>query len=322
MSSQVKRKAAEADEMIRQLAAQGNDPVSDTPAENGDEAQPEAEVIALQTEDEQTPTDIGEDATQTSDPGYSADDIAELKEEARKADARWRSLQGQIDSKDRQIEQLHLLLAKMETAPQPEAQSESQPSVGYTKDDAEAFGDDMIDLIERVARSVVSQVVDQRVQPLAQELKSVSSVTASTVQESFEAKLTKLAPLWEKLNADQRFIDWLQESPTRWDGFQAAASRRDAVGTADYFNMFAKLNGLDQPPAGDKRKQQLEKQLSPGKARSSAPTAASTPEEKIWTRSEIADLYSNKRKYSAEEFAKLEREVSRAMASDRVDYSR
>jgi hypothetical protein len=106
------------------------------------------------------------------------------------------------------------------------------------------------------------------------------------------------------------------------DGFQAAASRRDAVGTADYFNMFAKLNGLDQPPAGDKRKQQLEKQLSPGKARSSAPTAASTPEEKIWTRSEIADLYSNKRKYSAEEFAKLEREVSRAMASDRVDYSR
>lgn len=317
MSSQVKRKAAEADEMIRQLAAEAQADTSEA-MEQVEEQSP-AEVVAIQPEVEQTPTEPSEEVEQAIQPAISNDEIAELKEAARKADARWRSLQGQIDSKDKQINQLHDLLSKMQAAPQPAPAQESL--AGYTKEDAENFGDDLIDLIRRVARSESSSVVQDQVKPLQDELQNVSTFTASTVQESFEGKLDKLASNWRKLNEDPDFIDWLQESNTRLDAFRNAAGQRDAVGTADYFIMYSRLKGLDVDKTKEK-KRKLEEQVSPGKARSVATPAASTPPEgKVWTRSEIASVYSNKSSISADEFAKLEKEISKAMQQNRVDYS-
>jgi hypothetical protein len=323
MSSQVKRKAAEADEMIRQMAAAAEAGVSDNQEPEAN-AQPEtAEVVAIQPNDSQNDSETDVISEQSvSETRYSDDEIAELQEAARKADARWRSLQGQIDSKDRQIEQLHSLLSNMQSAaPAETAESSQGTAAGYTKEDADNFGDDLIDLVSRVARQVAGEVAQSQVQPLQKELETVSSFTASSVQESFESKLDKTSSNWRALNEDTKFIDWLQESETRLNGFRNAAAAKDAIGTADYFNMYSKLFGLDVDKAADKQRK-LEKQLAPGKARSTATTASSTPEGKNWTRSEIAAFYTNKGSMPADEFAKTERAIAKAMSEDRVDYTK
>jgi hypothetical protein len=210
----------------------------------------------------------------------------------------------------------------MQTAAPAEGESVKAQTQSYTKEDVETYGEDLIDLVMRLSSQVANTVADSKVQPLHKELQSVSSVTASTVQESFEGKLAKLAPNWAKLNEDSDFIDWLQKSSTRLESFQNAASKRDAIGTSDYFNMYSKLKGLDVDRTQDK-KRKLEKQVSPGKARSVATPAASTPPEgKIWTRTEIARAYSTKNSMAAEEFAKVEKEIAKAMQQERVDYSK
>lgn len=324
MSSQVKRKAAEADEMIRQMAAaaQGQqEPVEAPPSDEQPaelEAQPLAEVVDLQPDDEQS----AEQPVENNEPIASVDELEELKEQARKADARWRSLQGQIDSKDRQIEQLHALLANMQEVKPAEQEQVADEVQGYTQADEDAFGADMIDLVKRVSGSQIDGY-KAKITELETELSSLKRDTASTVQDTFEGKLTKLAPTWQELNADTAFITWLQESPTRQQMFQTAAQGKDAPGVAEFFNMYANLNGLGAaaPEPKPSKRDKLERQLAPGKARSSAPQAASTPEEKTWTRSEIAKFYTNKSQYAAEEFNKIEREISRAMASNRVDYT-
>ncbi len=325
MSSQVKRKAAEADEMIRQLAQQGDEQasaISDTTDEA--EAQPTAEVVELDSEGSQ------DSLASTGDTvGHSPDSLeaqmAELREEARKADARWRSLQGQVDSKDRQIEQLHALLANMQSAPEPEAEAEPELPIGFTQADRDAFGDDMIDLMQRVSREAARQEAERSKSTIAElqaQLEGVTKVTASTVQDSFEEKLTKLSPNWEELNVDNDFIVWLSEENTRKQLFDSAAQAKNAKGVAEFFNLYSQLKGLQSAPdpkAG--KRDQLERQVAPGKTRAPAPVAASTPEEKIWTRSEIASFYKSKGSMQADDFAKTEREISKAMAENRVDYA-
>lgn len=317
MSSQVKRKAAEADELIRQMAAaaQGEQAVADEPVAQ-EEDQQTAEVVLMQQPEGEQP-DL-EPSVYNEQPAISHDEIAELKEAARKADARWRSLQGQIDSKDRQIEQLHNLLANLQEAPA--AQPSEQPR-GWSKEDEDAFGTDMIDLVDRISESKVQGYKD-RIAELERQLSSVSEVTAATVNSSFEDRLTKLSPSWESINTDPEFIDWLRESTTRQQLFQAAAQKKDAQGVAEFFNLYGQLKGLNAPAPKPDNRQKLEKQVAPGRARSTAPAAATpTPEEKFWKRSEIAEFYKSKSKYAADEFNKIEREISRAMASNRVDYT-
>ena len=77
--------------------------------------------------------------------------------------------------------------------------------------------------------------------------------------------------------------------------------------------------------AAEARVAELEKQVAPGKSRSTqTPSAAVTTDERIWTRSEIAQAYSDnsKGKYTPEEWAPLEREIAAAQANERVDYSK
>lgn len=324
MSSQVKRKAAEADEMIRQLAAQGSGEQAMSTPDTSDEseAQPMAEVIEMGSEGSQDSFDTGESAESAS--GIERE-IAELREEARKADARWRSLQGQVDSKDRQIEQLHALLANMQSA-KPEKEAEPDVPMGFTQADKDAFGDDMIDLMQRIANQAASErekAQQAKINELERQLAGVSQITASTVNDSFEAKLTELAPNWETYNRDQAFIDWLNDNPTRRQLFDGSAQSKNAKGVAEFFNMYAALTGASvNTEAQDNKRRKLENQVAPGKTRAPAPSSASTPEEKIWTRSQIAEVYRSKGRMSAEEFAKKEREISVAMQQERVDYTR
>jgi hypothetical protein len=321
MSSAVKAKAQQADQMIRDFAAAQQS----AEAQAGNEDWRVAEAPAEQQDGD----DVVEAAADNESAQDDGDDrIANLEREVDKANQRWRTLQGQLNSKDQQIETLHRLLANMETGAQaaPEA-SEPQPqnqAVGYTKEDTDAFGEDMIDLIVRVSRQESLNAVSdlkRTMEGLSGKVDSVERTSSKVVAASFESELDAAAPEWRDLNEDPGFIEWLKGSEARLNLFSTGVNNRDASSVADIFNMYTQLHGGSRRD----RKQRVSQQVSPGRGRASgAPTAQSQPDTKTWTRSEISLVYQRRQRgeIPADEFAKLEKQISKAMSEQRVDYTR
>lgn len=323
MSTVVKQKAQEADDMIRRLAAEANGESTDT-AQQQDNANQDSP-------DAQQQDDVQPNLQAVDTVGDRPDDhreVDELKRQLEKANQRWKTLQGQIGSKDQQIEQLHQLLAKMDQAPAAAAPADSPApkQVGYTKEDTEAFGEDMIDLVQRIAGGIAGDQLaeaNKTIDALKAQLDQVSQVSNKAVNVSFEDQLTKEFPDWEELNSDEGFIGWLQERPQRLNLFSGAAQTKDASGVVEFFQMYVDAVGWRAKSSRQQsKKEEQRRQVVPGKGRSATPSAQSQPEEIEWTRSKIADLYANKRAYAADEFAKLERSAAKAMKEERVDYSK
>lgn len=310
----IKQEAAKADQRIAELgrAASGEQTAD----------QPEAEQ-----------PDVNHDAgvahhaaTEDAVAGVpAANELAGLQESAAKWEQRYRSLDGMIQARDRQIEQLHQLLAAMQQAPaKADPAPDTKPSQLVRKEDEEAFGADLIDLQRRVVQeqsAAYTERLEARLAELEQRLSGVAQTTAVSAQERFQSQLSDAAPEWRKLDSDQGFIDWLSEAPMRQRLFAEAAGAQSVKDVAYFFNEYARL----QPPAAkapavDPR---LERQLAPGKSKSVATPAQTPSDKKQWTRSEIAAFYTQGRKqHSPEEYTRLERDLFAAQRDGRVDFSR
>lgn len=311
----IKEEAAKADQMIRDLA-KGDVAVAEE-SEDQEAAQPEVE-------EQQTDQGVVADAA-TEDQDSEAPEVDRVREESAKWEQRYRSLDGMIQARDRQIEQLHQLLAAMQQAPKADPAEDKPQSkkslVG--KEDEEAFGADLIDLARRISREESGAYIEQlksEIAELQQQLTGVAQTTAVTVHDRFEQQLASAVPNWKQIDNDPKFIAWLQDSPTRHKVFAEAAKAMDVQGVAYFFEEFAGKAASEEKPKTDPR---LEKQLAPGKSKS-VPTAAKAPQDKKqWTRSEIAEFFAQGRKaYSPEEYNRIEREVFSAQKEGRVDFSR
>lgn len=328
----IKRDAQQADQMIAEMGkkqTEGDEPVTATEHQ---EAAPEASDEGL----EQTPvTDPG---VHQNDPGEEAGgtdhtEADRVKAEAEKWEQRYRSLDGMIQARDKQIQQLHDLMAAMQESQASQGGNEGQPEAPsseplVTKADEENFGVDLVDMSRRAAREELgkfSQELQRQFDALRDELKGISKTAEVSAQDSFESKLDKAAPNWRTLDSDARFIAWLDESTARKQVFGTAVQHRDARAVGDFFNEFERIHEVEQTrreePA-QKRRQELEKQVAPGKSKKSAAPESRTDEKKTWTRSEIVSTFQNKKQFTAEEFAKREREIANAQREGRVDFSR
>lgn len=333
MSQQVKQKAAEIDELIRRNAAAAQD------GEAADESVAPDETV-VEDEDTQQVAEVVElDSGPQEDAGVDSaidDTLAQMQaqlEEANKraatADQRWRSLDGQLRSKDEQIDRLTDLVGKMTEA---RAEPAEPPApAGATSADSENFGADMIDMVQRVARQIAQAEIatlKQTLDGLSQTVDTVSQNTAVAMNESFEAKLTRLAPRWQDFDRDQGFHDWLNETGSRSSMFQNAAQSKDAEMVAEMFNMYTTLveaKAATEQAAVTKKANKLEQQVAPGKSRSTAtPASTGSADKKQWTRTEIAQAYNNKSRgqISKEDWAVLEAEIAAAQREGRVDYDR
>lgn len=306
----IKEEAAKADQMILELAK--GQPADETPEVESEAAQPEVD-------EQQTDQGVVADAaTEDHD-----DAVSLLREEAAKWEQRYRSLDGMIQARDRQIEQLHQLIAAMQQAPQKEVAPapEQKGKKLVLKEDEDAFGADLVDLGRRVAREEMDGYVsrlEQKIAELEQRLSGVAQTTALSAQERFEQKLTAQFSDWKSVDEDPAFIAWLKSNAMRLRLFSEAARAHDVEGTAYFYQEYAQ--GRQAKPASANA--QLEKQLAPGKAKAVAPQAKSQMDKKVWTRSEISRTYAGKKSYSPEEFARLERDIAAAQREGRVDFSR
>jgi len=254
--------------------------------------------------------------------------VEQLRKEAALADQRWRSLQGIVTKQNSEMEQLRVLLAqshqKQETK-QPEA---TAPLKDVTKQDVEEFGQDLIDLITKIATGVTQNAMPQfnaRLDNMQKSLSSVADTTARTAEEKFFDDLTKRVSDWEKINVDPEFIQSLQDidelsGARKIDLLTDAYNRMDVPRTARFFEMYKGTTAApvaaevkELPPVPD-----VTKLVSPGKSKASvaAPAVAS----KIWSGADISALYAAKRNGSitAEEFATQEHDLFKAQRENRL----
>jgi hypothetical protein len=232
--------------------------------------------------------------------------------------AQMRELNGQVQS----------LIAENATAKaqQPAAQTATAKTL-ITEQDKEAFGSDLLDLIDRASeqkvaefRSHNAQLVDE-IRELKGKLGNVSERQVVSDKDQFLAKLSAQVPNWETLNTDQGFLNWLAEvDPVyglpRQVALTNAYESLDASRTAVIFNQYqGKVAPTQQKPS-----QQLQSQVAPTRSRSSPAPATSAGDKPIYTQDQIANFYNEwiKGHIDPAEAERIEKDINAAYSEGRI----
>ena len=226
--------------------------------------------------------------------------------------------------------QLNQLMADKAAAEAQKAEQAQRVESLITEQDKEAFGPDLIDLIERATESKVktlrereASLVDE-IKELKGKLGDVSERQGTSDRERFLMALGQQVPDWENLNVDQGFLAWLQQvDPVYGLPRQAALTNAyeqlDVMRTANIFNAYKQTLPQTQTQQPNKVKQELQRQVAPTRTRSAAaPTDSNN--SRIFTQPEIAQFYDEWRRghYEEEEAARMEKDIIAAINEGRI----
>lgn len=194
-----------------------------------------------------------------------------------------------------QAYELQQVKANLQELSQEVARSRStEPTPQPSKDnDAETFGEDLVDVIDRRAEQKAQQLVSRElkqtqdyVKTLEAKLGVVNEHVAETQEERFYNTLRAQQPEWETINTSPAFLSWLGEVDelsgyTRQQLLDSAAQRLDANRVASIFAAYNKLTGkqVNQQQRQQVR-QELERQVAPQSTKTSAAVA---PAGRVWT---------------------------------------
>ena len=245
---------------------------------------------------------------------------------------KYRTLKGMYDAEvprlHAQMKELNARVEQMQRdaqTPKQEAVPE-QPKKLVTDDDVAAFGADLIEVQRKVAREVAAEFTKD-IESLRAENDKLREQLMQTGQQvsaaSFEQKLFQLVPNFQKVNADPKWIAWLDEvdpliRAPRKTVAQEAFNRGDADAVAYYVQMFE----ASQAPVeqAKPRTAELERQIQP--SRSAATTATPTPKGKTFTNSDIQAMFNKASQMARtgrlDEARKLEAEIDAAFMDGRV----
>jgi hypothetical protein len=336
-----KKIGEEADEMIRQLNQQGEapaeeqaesaDPSAIAQNEDGETSEGTAEVISINGD------------TPAEDNSVQAQ-LAEMQKQIAQSDHRWKVAQGMIAKKDEELSVMRELLAEMRQQPQAQQQTDTAQVQTVaenlvTKDDVREYGEEMIDMMTRVAKSVAGadvqkalNAMDARLSKLEGSVKTVEQTSGKTAQNIFFTELSRKASGWQQLNTDAGFLTWLEEVDpgtglTKQELLTDAVGRRNVERAAYFFNAYKEKTGMVTPTDAAPQQQQPQAPqasgkdalVAPGRPRGGTPPQQGS-EKRMWTRAEIAQLYADYRnkRITAKEFQKLERDVFAAQREGRI----
>lgn len=298
--------------------------------------QPSAEDQAVDTTEaivQDGPTSNDDQGAGTTDATLQQDDTSQkleaLTKQMQQAEQRWKVLQGMVDKKDSEIETLRSLLAQV-SAPKADAEAPAaQPVNLLTADDASSFGEDLIDMTKRASLSVlqaemprIMKSIEDRLSKLEGSVQGVQQVAAKTSQDQFFDGLVSAVADWEAINVDEGFLAWLNETDqftgaTRMELLQHAFGKQDVARTAAFFLEFKRLYRSEPEP--EQQSSKIAKLVAPGKAKNSAARVESAG-KRVWTRAEIAKLYSDKRenRITQKAFDEFERDIFAAQNDGRI----
>jgi len=120
----------------------------------------------------------------------------------------------------------------------------------FSEEEVGIFGQDGLDVVKKAVKTIE----ENRIKPLEEKLKQSEAQRQKDLENQliadrqreydvFLSRLGSLSPNYGKLNADQRFVAWLNEPDpgdvyTRKYYLQKAEAARDAVRVADFFNRY------------------------------------------------------------------------------------
>lgn len=195
-----------------------------------------------------------------------------------------------------------------------------------TDADVEAFGSDLIEVQRKVAREVAAEFRGELDAMRAENEKLREQLTSTGTQvseASFEQRLYRMVPDFEAVNADPKWIAWLNEvdpllRAPRSSVAQQAFNRGDAEGVAHYVAMFKKSVAPVEPTAD--KTTELELQIQPN--RSAVNTPPTSQKGKVYTNADIEKMFRKATdlgvKGRVDEAKKLEAEIDAAFMEGRV----
>lgn len=195
-----------------------------------------------------------------------------------------------------------------------------------TDADVEAFGSDLIEVQRKVAREVAAEFRGELDAMRAENEKLREQLTSTGTQvseASFEQRLYRMVPDFEAVNADPKWIAWLNEvdpllRAPRSSVAQQAFNRGDAEGVAHYVAMFKKSVAPVEPTAD--KTTELELQIQPNRSATSTPPTSQ--KGKVYTNADIEKMFRKATDLSvkgrSDEAKKLEAEIDAAFMEGRV----
>ena len=249
---------------------------------------------------------------------------------------KYHTLKGMYDA---EVPRLHSQVREMQTQIQQliadkaeiEARKVEVPQVDslITDEDKEAFGPDLIDLIERATNSKVATLANREAE-LVKEIKELKgqlgNVTERQVvseKDRFLSSLAQQVPDWETLNIDPGFLSWLQEvDPVYGIPKQVALSNAyeggDVARVATIFNSY-KGTLAPKAPKAKTGQQELQRQVAPTRTRSGTPPTNSESDQ-YFTNQDIEQFYTDWRRgvYDDAEAAIMEKQIHAAAAEGRI----
>lgn len=247
--------------------------------------------------------------------------------------ARLRAENNQMNQRVSQLEQLIASLSAPQQAHQP-AQAAAAKLI--TDKDVEDYGDS-IEVMRRAAREEVAaaqqevaelkRMVMQMQTTVVPKMESVAQRQALNSEQMFWSELSAEVPDWREINAEQGFHNWLLEidplsGVARQTYLDNAQNQLDARRVAGFFKTWQSMNSgsVAQSPRSV-ASSQLEKQISPGRGRTSASSTAAS-EAKAYNRADVAKFFDDVRKglYKGreQERDRIERDIFAAQREGRI----
>lgn len=232
-------------------------------------------------------------------------------------------LKGRLQARDSELATLRKEVEELKKA---------KPAPTVDPKDAEAFGEDLIAMVQRVVEAKLGHSgaqAESRIADLETRLEGTRNVAAQTAEGLFIQNLAVQVPDYETLNFDQGFLDWLAQmdevyGEPRQAALDRAVNALDAVRVARVFNAYKATLAppVQQPaaPAKPSPQSQLERQVAP---RASSSPAAQAPEpQRTYTASEVTKFYDDvsKGRYAGrqEEMIRKEAAINAALAEGRI----
>jgi hypothetical protein len=293
--------------------------------------QPSQDIVGEEAVQEETPV-VAEAAEHVEPETRNVEPDRRREDDADYWKQRFNTVQGMLNAQSAQFtEQLRAANERIQAlASDLEKQKEAKTVPQVDDKDAETFGEDLTEAIDRRAKRMAESLVAEQtqsllnhIQQLEAKLGSVNQQVEVSSQDRFYSRLEQLAPTYRETNQDQGFLTWLGEidpvyGEPRQAALDAAAQKLDAERVAQIFKAYESLTGkqVAQEQKAQVR-QDLQRQIAPTGTKAASNAA---PTEQVWSLSEYEKAMDPRNIYTMGRLKadELALEAERALLEGRV----
>lgn len=336
---QIRKQSEAVQDLYKELGAAVAGEGEGTPAPDTDTPDASVSPEVNQAADTSTDTD---DANPSTGGEHKP---AEGKDPQEDIVQKYRTLQGmynaevpRLHSQNREmqnrLQQMEQLLASMSAQQVAQATAPMSAQEVITAQDREEYGES-IEVMRRAALEVVgplTQRISQLERLLGQiqgsvvpQVQAISHRQAMTAEQQFWSDLTAFVPNWRDINNNMDFQTWLlQIDPltgiSRQTILEDAQRSLDVHRVGNFFKSWLEITGQANVAQNSQASSELERQVAPGRSRSTGTPAGNVPKQ--YTTKDVekfyADIRQGKYKGRDSERAKIERDIFAATRENRI----